>query len=235
MFQRYTPGQILVLLGVLVLFLYSFGLFRSPGDLLSGGNGLIWWIVGLVVGITVHEACHALAADRLGDPTPRSMGRLTLNPLAHLDPIGTFMLLFARFGWGKPVVFNPSNLRIDPSFGSAIVSVAGPLANLVTAFLAAIPLRADVQMEPTVENVLVAIVRANILLAAFNLIPIPPLDGFGFVVGLLPKPIAYQLEPLRQYGPMLLLLLVFLPALGGPNVLGQIYGPIARVFFGLVA
>jgi Zn-dependent protease len=217
MFQRYTPTQILILLAIAALFIWQMGILRG---------GQLWWIIGLVVGITVHEACHALTAVRLGDPTPRLMGRLSLNPLRHLDPVGSFLILVAHFGWGKPVVFNPANLRVDPAFGSALVSVAGPVANLATAFLAYQPLRAGVALDPIAHAVLVGIVSANLGLAAFNLIPIPPLDGFGFVSGLLPKPLAYQLQPLRQYGPMLLLLLVFLPALGGPDILGSILRPV---------
>ena len=230
MLQRYSPRELLVLLAVLALFIYSFvgRSFFSPGRL--------YLIVGLLVGITVHEACHALAAVQLGDPTPRLMGRLSLNPLRHLDPIGTFLILFGPFGWGKPVMFNPRNLRIDPALGSSIVSVAGPVANVVTAFLAAQPLRAATDLDPTARSVLLAIVIANVFLAAFNLIPIPPLDGFGFVSGLLPKPIAYQLEPLRQYGPLLLMVLVFLPRFvpGAPDILGSVMGPIANTLGRLI-
>lgn len=234
MLQRYTPSQILILLGVLALFLWSLSGFGNPRDLLPNSLDFLFWIAGLLVGITVHEACHALAADRLGDSTPRLMGRLTLNPLRHLDPLGTMMLFVAHFGWGKPVLFNPRNLKVDAALGSSVVSVAGPVANVLTAFLAAIPLRSGEVPESAVALLLIAIIRANVLLAAFNLIPIPPLDGFGFVSGLLPKPIAYQLEPLRQYGPLLLVLLVFLPALGGPNILVRLYTPLEQFVYRLI-
>jgi len=201
--------------------------FANPGSFFTPGRGLLWWLIGLVIGITVHEASHALAADRLGDPTPRAMGRVSLNPIRHMDPMGTFMLLVAHFGWGKPVVFDPSRLKVDPALGSALVSLAGPAANVLTAFFAAQLVRSGVAVDPWSVSVLLGIIQVNVLLAAFNLIPIPPLDGFGFVTGLLPKPISYQLQPLRQYGPMLLLLLIFLPQLGGPNILARIYSPIA--------
>jgi Zn-dependent protease len=233
MFQRYSPSQWLILLAVILLFLWQFGLLRDPSSFLTGGR--LWLMVGLLVGITVHEACHALAAVQLGDQTPRLMGRLSLNPLRHLDPIGTFMILFGPLGWGKPVQFNPMNLKIDPHVGSAIVSVAGPVANIVTAFLAFQPLRAEVAMSDTLESVLFSVVRANLFLAAFNLIPIPPLDGFGFVTGLLPRQISNQLEPIRQYGPVILLVLVFLPFLGGPNILVQIMSPIVTSLAQLIS
>ncbi len=236
MLQRYTPTQLLILGGVLLLFLYSF----AP-TLFSGGlfdmDGLAWRVIGLVIGISVHEACHALAAVRLGDPTPRMMGRLTLNPLAHLDPMGTLLIFVAGFGWGKPVTFNPRNLRGDPHTGSAIVSVAGPVSNLIVAFLAAIPLRGDGVDSPMLAGLLGGIVIVNVSLAVFNLIPVPPLDGFGLLTGLLPRSFVPVMEPLRQYGPLILLALVFLPSLTGgvvPNVLFMIMGPAVRFLLGLM-
>src|SRR3990167_7825701 len=109
-------------------------------DLINNPIGFLYWIAALIVAITIHEFAHALAAERLGDPTPRLMGRLTLNPLAHLDPLGTLMLLVARFGWGKPVVFDPFNMR-HPRRDAAIISLSGPLSNLILAFVCAVLLR----------------------------------------------------------------------------------------------
>src|SRR5205809_7933984 len=110
--QRYSARDIIVLIGVAALFLFQSGA-GNLNDLLRGPR--LWQIVGLLLGITVHEACHALAAVKLGDPTPKLMGRLSLNPIRHYDPIGTTMILLgAPFGWGKPVVFNPLNLKMDP-------------------------------------------------------------------------------------------------------------------------
>ena len=227
--QRFTPVQILVLLAIAALFLWylSPGLLRDPQDLLIR--------VGvIVVAITVHEFNHAFIAHSLGDPTPKLMGRLTLNPLSHLDPIGTVMLFIARFGWGKPVTFNPYNLRINPAIGSAAVSFAGPLANIVLAILLTLPLRLGLQPGPLEREILLEGIFINVALAAFNLIPIPPLDGFGVVQGLLPGRMAAVLEPLRANGPILLLVLVFLPALGGPDVLGMVMRPIMQVLLVLV-
>src|SRR3990172_11954241 len=102
------------------------------GELFNNPLSFVFWLLGLTVAITVHEFAHAYAAERLGDPTPRLMGRLTLNPLAHLDPLGTLMLLIARFGWGKPVQFDPFNLR-HPRRDSALISLAGPASNLIMA------------------------------------------------------------------------------------------------------
>src|SRR5215213_10145803 len=123
---RLTPVQILVLVGVALLFMYVSGggllmsLVRQP-------ERFVGIIIGLVIGVTVHEAAHAITAVWLGDPTPRQMGRVSANPLRHLDPFGSLFMLIAGFGWGKPVLFNPANLRGDPRLGSALVSVAGPL------------------------------------------------------------------------------------------------------------
>ena len=227
--HRFSTRDIIVLLAIGALFIWQFapGFFRNPERLLIT-------VAAIILAITVHEFNHAFAANALGDPTPKMMGRLTLNPLAHLDPIGTVLLFIARFGWGKPVTFNPYNLRINPAIGSAVVSFAGPLANIVLAVAFTLPLRMGLQPGPFEREFLVESIRMNVGLAAFNLIPIPPLDGFGVLQGLLPSNVGRALEPLRTYGPILLLVLVFLPQFGGPNVLGILMDPIVRAILVVV-
>lgn len=158
----------------------------------------------LVIAISVHEFSHALAADRLGDPTARISGRLTLNPLAHLDPLGTMLILIAGFGWGKPVPFDPFNLK-DPKKDAAIISFAGPLSNLVMAATAAVMLRIFLFSPEILE----LFIYFNVLLAVFNLIPIHPLDGFKVVAGLLPKKYYADWMSLSPYGMIFLILLIF--------------------------
>lgn len=211
-------------------------------DLFNNPIVLVAWLIALIVAITVHEFAHAFAAEHLGDPTPRLMGRLTLNPLAHLDPIGTLMILIARFGWGKPVQFDPYNLKNIPR-DSAIISLAGPVSNLITATLGSLLLRillatsapafTGVQiMYPVAANpvtiitviaevLLVAVIQMNVGLAIFNLIPIYPLDGFAVVGGLLPKSMAREWETLKGLGIILLIVLVF-PLFGSSPVLAAV-------------
>ncbi len=177
----------------------------------------------LVVAFTVHELAHALTADWLGDPTPRRMGRITLNPIAHLDPIGTLMLMVAGFGWAKPVLVNPYNMRgRHPRTAMAIVAIAGPLSNFVMALLAILPMRlgwvsiggflgaTGEGLLPSLPFLLAQFVIINFVLMFFNLIPIPPLDGHKVLMGILPPEISYRLEPLEQYGFLILLAVVFL-------------------------
>ncbi|MFH0830913.1 MAG: site-2 protease family protein, partial [Parcubacteria group bacterium] len=138
-------------------------------------------IIALVIGITVHEFSHALAASLQGDPTPQSQGRVSLNPLRHLDPLGTIFLLVAGFGWGKPVQFNPRYLK-NPRLGSVLVGLAGPAANLVLVIIFGLVLRLLVSQEIFSQDsglftFLASLVLMNLVLLAFNLIPIPPLDG----------------------------------------------------------
>ncbi len=191
-------------------------------------------VTALLVGITVHEFSHALAADSLGDPTPRYRGRLTLNPRAHLDPFGTFLLFAAGFGWGKPVPVNPNLMRgHDPRTAMAIVAAAGPLSNLVMAGLAGLAIKIGLVdwHTPFVVNkravavwdsadflglYVSSIVIIGIILAIFNLTPLFPLDGFSVALGILPRDLADGLEQLRAWGPGLLLMFIFgLPLLTG--------------------
>jgi Zn-dependent protease len=167
----------------------------------------ITWLLGVAVAITVHEFAHAWRATKAGDPTPRSQGRLSLNPIAHYDPIGTTLFLLFGFGWAKPVPVNPYLFR-HPRRDEIMVSLWGPLANFITAAVLAIPLRLGVAGPYTVA--LASIVQLQLLLAVFNLIPIYPLDGSHILTALLPLQQARRLEVVyRQYGIFLVMALVW--------------------------
>ena len=168
----------------------------------------------------MHEFSHALSANLLGDDTPRLLGRLTLNPLAHLDPIGTLMILLIRFGWGKPVPINPMNFH-NPLRDSALVSLAGPLSNILLATLLAIPLRLGFNFG----LYLLPFIFINLALAVFNLLPIHPLDGFKIVGGILPLQLAYHWAALAPYGMWFLLIFVFFP---GPSLIDLFVQPLLR-------
>ena len=176
-------------------------------------RSIILLLAGFVIAISVHEFSHAAAARALGDRTAQRAGRLTLNPLAHLDPMGTLMILLSSlagvgFGWGKPVPYDPHAVRFG-RFGGAIVSAAGPFSNFVVAVIA-LAVAAHVDLSgPVTRQDLFGLVGLNIGLCAFNLLPVPPLDGFGVLFGIAPRSIAYQLARLGQYGPGILLILVF--------------------------
>lgn len=147
----------------------------------------IYFIIALIVAISVHEAAHALAAYKLGDPTAKHHGRLTLNPLKHLDPLGTIMLFVAKFGWGKPVPVNPHNFQ-NPVRDSALVSLAGPMSNFAMALVCSIPLKYFPQVIPAqILMLLWVMLNLNILLGVFNLLPFPPLDGSKIFAVFVPK------------------------------------------------
>jgi Zn-dependent protease len=194
---------------------------------------LIAGAVALLVGLTFHEFSHALTADQLGDQRPRAMGRLTLNPLAHIDPIGALMLVVAGFGWAKPVMVNPAALR-GGRRSMALVAFAGPIANVVVAIAFAVVFRvmALANVESGFFLSLVAlIVQLNILLAIFNLIPIPPLDGYNVALAYLPPRQAVTIQRYAPYGIIILLLLIFLP--GSPlRALLSLAAPVTRVLIG---
>lgn len=176
-------------------------------------------IAVLLISIAIHEFSHAIVADNLGDPTPRSQGRVSLNPIVHLDPVGTMMILFSSFagfgiGWGRPVQVNPANFRTNPAAGMGIVAAAGPLSNILLALLGAIVYRVAPQ-EGVLFTVTLTWIVVNISLAFFNLIPIFPLDGFNIFVAVLvgmnqdwSRRFARFWRKQVQFGPLLLLLLV---------------------------
>ena len=200
----------------------------------------------LLVGFPVHEFSHALAAYRLGDSTARFMGRLTLNPIAHFDPLGGILLAVTMlsgsgfaFGWAKPTPVNPRNLEYG-RWGEAIVAAAGPISNLVLAIVAAIPLRyilANLTLASEVPllalQILLLFIQINLVLMVFNLFPIPPLDGSKVLFAFLPPQVAWRWRPmLEQYGFILLLIVFFLPP--GNSVGARIVIPIIDAFLSLL-
>jgi len=208
-------------------------------------------LLALVLGITIHEFSHALCADLLGDPTSRYQGRLTLNPLAHFDPLGGLMVLVSSFsgfgfGWGKPVQVNPAYFRVGPRTGLALTSFAGPFSNIVLATLFAAPLRVarsrGVPLPPTVWLVLVVVVSPNIALALFKLLPIYPLDVFGVlrnVLGTIRARWAYDAGDLMDrmliWGPYIFMaLLVVDRVLPGRGIIWTVLGPVHELLMRLI-
>ena len=197
----------------------------------------LFWAAGLIIAISVHEFAHAFMANRLGDPTPRLQGRLTLNPLKHLDPIGTLMILLTRFGWGKPVQFDSFNLA-NPRRDAAIISLAGPVSNLLTAGLAALIIRLapaviGASAALAVEFALLPLIFLSVGLAIFNFVPVHPLDGGKIITGFLPAQLAHEWDQiLRQYGLIILILLV-LP-ISGTSPISALITPIIQAIIKLL-
>jgi Zn-dependent protease len=185
------------------------GLFDDPlGYLLE----LILKLPALLIAVTVHELAHALVADRLGDPTARRLGRITLNPLPHIDPLGALAFVLAGFGWAKPVPVDARNLR-HPVRDMVWVAVAGPMSNFAVAFVTLVVVRL-LGLEGSVLLVVAdRIYSFNLILGVFNLIPLPPLDGGHFLPYLFPRASSF-VHQLEQAGPFLLILLVFSGATG---------------------
>ena len=211
--------------------------------------------VALVAGISFHEFSHAFTADSLGDRLPRSQGRVTLNPLAHLDPTGTILMVMVGIGWGKPVQFNPYATR-NPKAAIGLVSVAGPLSNVLVAALFGLPIKLDLVPWISPFNTarfselanrgfdsteylglfLTSIVLFSIILGVFNLLPIAPLDGFKVVLGFLPTDLAREFAKLEPYGILILIVGFMMPFLtGGKFGLFGVLQPVIRLLANLFA
>jgi Zn-dependent protease len=209
---------------------------------------LITIAIIVLVSFPVHEFSHAFVAYRLGDGTAKMFGRLTLNPIAHFDPVGGAMLFISGllalsahtsilFGWAKPTPVSPANLRYR-RFGEAIVAAAGPASNLILAAIAAIPLRlilhSTLDVPPIIVYVLFDFVSINLVLMVFNFIPIPPLDGSKVLYALLDPSTVWRLRPtLEQYGFVILILLI-IPIGPGGSLIGRILGAVVNPLFSLL-
>jgi Zn-dependent protease len=199
---------------------------QSPSQIVSA-------IITLLIAFTFHEFFHAWTAVQFGDDTPRRFGRLTLNPLSHLDVVGSLMLLFTGFGWAKPVPINPGRLRQHSRIAPLLVAIAGPLSNFLLAFIASIPLRLGlvrsgapmVDFFPSPYQFLIFFFFTNLGLMLFNLIPLPPLDGEEILVFFLPPALEETYERIRPYGPYILLILLFVGPLFGFSLIDSVLGP----------
>jgi len=192
---------------------------------------LIAGLPGIVIAMVIHEYSHARVADMLGDYTPRMQGRLTLNPAAHVDPIGLLMLFLVHFGWAKPVQVNPYNFQ-NPRRDDILVSLAGPLSNLITSFVALIVLTLMIKFGFPISDGVLAVFRLiiiyNINFAIFNMLPIPPLDGSHILKQILPYELSRQFEQLERYSFIFLIIIIATP------VLSYVFVPIQRMIFGIM-
>jgi len=225
------PQGMIILIALFALLQLANGRLGIQQEL-SNPVALIALGIAFVIAVTFHEFMHAYVAGRLGDATARLMGRLTLNPLAHLDPLGTAFLILFRFGWGKPVPVNYSRLQ-GGRRGGAAVAFAGPATNFVIAAIFALPLRfgAGSIFGSDYELILGYIVYFNVLLGLFNLVPIPPLDGSNILYAFVPPRLAWNWAQFQQLGPFLLLLIFWATPVAGV-VLGTLTNRIASFLIG---
>lgn len=192
-------------------------------------------LISIVIAISIHEFAHAKTADYLGDPTPQLQGRVTLNPKAHIDLYGLLLLLVAGFGWGKPVQFDPFNLKHQRR-DAAIISLAGPISNVLLATLCSLLLNLfnlfKLKYIATIGSIILApLIMINLVLAVFNLIPIEPLDGFKIIEGLLTEKQAKEWRKLRRFGIIFLILLIF--PFNGQSMISTLLGPTLHFLYGI--
>lgn len=214
----------------------------SRGDVAGALTVAVGFTIAIVLGISLHEFAHALVAYRLGDLTPLRDGRVTINPLAHFDVFGTLLILLVGFGYGRPVLVNPYQFRMDRRWGMALVSVAGPITNIIIAVVFGLTLRILFGVaERTfsapllfVIDIFTIIVWLNLGLAVFNMIPFPPLDGSKVLLALLPGDMAYRLERFyvqtQQYGLIVVMLLFWV----GGRFIGPLISAPVNVLFSLI-
>jgi len=202
---------------------------------------LITYIIILLTAFPVHEFAHAWTANYFGDTTPRANGRLTLNPLAHLDPIGALLMILVGFGWAKPVPINPYILQRRSHAAPMLVSLAGPMSNLLMAIIGSAFFRLGLvstsgigmlpgEILPTIPLFLYIFISVNLFLMLFNLIPLFPLDGEKVLDYFLPPSGVRFLESIRPYGPMILMLVLFVLPLIGIDVIGKVIQPVFSLF-----
>ena len=241
-FQRFERDRVFWLVVAGIVLIYA---VLQRGGVVS----IITMLAGLVLAITVHECAHAWTADQLGDPTARYLGRISLNPLVHLDPMGTVMMVITALtgmglGWGKPVPVSPHRLRYGSRLGNGIVALSGPASNLLLALVLGVLLRLAIAVLsplPFLYGLLRSIVLTNIVIAFFNLIPLPPLDGHSVLIGLLSLirgqwawRFSNWLMSLERYGGMLLFGLIILSQFAGLDLLGWWIWPPTFLFYRLI-
>ncbi len=198
--------------------------------LLSQPAAFVLIFGGLIIAIGIHEAAHAFMADYLGDPTPRSLGRTNLNPLVHLDPLGTMVILVTGvFGWGKPAPYDPFNLR-HPRQDTALIALAGPASNIILAVILSAVLH-FVSFPPIVYTIFIRLIIINVSLSVFNLMPVPPLDGSKIIGLFMSNESALRFQ--NQNG-LMLLVLILLPIFGGYSIASIVISPIATAILRLL-
>ena len=197
----------------------------------------------ILLALTFHEFAHAYVANRLGDDTAKRSGRLTMNPLAHLDPLGTIMIFIVHFGWAKPVPVNPYNLR-NPKQDMLWISAAGPLSNILLALISGLLLRfiGSVGMELgnfSIMGILIVMIKwsliINLALAIFNILPIAPLDGSKILYGILPARFGKPIQLMERYGPVLLIGILIFSYITKVSILGRMIWPFVTFFSELFA
>ncbi|TVM03469.1 MAG: site-2 protease family protein [Candidatus Brocadia sp. WS118] len=206
-------------------------------------NNLLISIPAILYALTIHEYFHGWTANKFGDPTAKLQGRLTLNPLAHIDILGALCFVFAHFGWGKPVPINPYNFK-NPRRDNVLVSFAGPASNFVSAFLFGVIFQLlrnatfiPMNVSTNLFNLLLSGIMMNLSLAFFNMIPLFPLDGSHILEGLLPSAMTQKYKEIERYSPFILLGLIIMGNYGGISIFSVVLGPpihyFLRLFTGL--
>jgi Zn-dependent protease len=199
----------------------------------------IFFLPPFLLAISVHESAHAYTAYRFGDPTAKNLGRITLNPIPHIDIFGLIAIFLVHFGWAKPVPVNPQNLK-DPIKDNLWISLAGPASNLILAIISGIvfrilsPLLSISEAGLFILTMIQFSVILNIVLMVFNLFPIPPLDGFHILEGIVSHDVYLSLQKLRSAGPMILFGLIILSSVSGLNIFSFIFRPFVKIIGGIL-
>jgi len=199
----------------------------------------IWFVPPFLLAISFHESAHAYVAYKFGDPTAKDLGRITLNPLPHIDIFGFIVLFIAHFGWAKPVPVNPYNLK-NPIKDNLWIALAGPASNLILAIVSAVifrlagPFLFGTNTGMFFLQMLQLSVALNIVLMVFNLFPIPPLDGFHVLEGLVSTEMYVRLQTVNQFGPMILIGLILIGNFTGVSIFSIVFEPVVRILGGFL-